>query len=182
MANLYDIDEKLYYLIEEGFDSETGEVLDQAELNKAINETTMELNKKIDNIAKFIKNLESETEAIKEEKKKLSARQKQKENKIESLKKYLDGYFRYSQADYFNDETGKVKFRKFESPTCLISYRKSDSINITDVNKVPKEYIRPRVLKEDDVNKTDIKNYLKKHENETIDGVELLHNKNISIK
>ena len=182
MGNLYDIDEKLYYLIEEGFDNETGEILDQKELNKAINNATMELDKKIDNIGAYIKNLESEVEAIKEEKKKLSSRQKTKENKINSLKRYLDGYFRYSQTNYFEDTTGKVKFHKFESPRCVISYRKSDSINVIDVSKVPEEYIKPRVLKEDDVRKSDIKDYLKKHENETIDGVELLHNKNISIK
>ena len=180
--NLYDISDKLYYLIEEGFDNESGEILNEDELFKAINETTMELDKKIDNIGAYIKNLESEVEAIKEEKKKLSSRQKTKENRINSLKRYLDGYFRYSQANYFNDETGKVKFHKFESPRCVISYRKSDSVNIIDVNKVPQEYIKPRVLKEDDVRKSDIKDYLKKHENETIDGVELLHNKNISIK
>lgn len=180
--NLYDINDKLYYLIEEGFDNESGEILNEDELFKAINETTMELDKKIDNIAIYIKNLESEVEAIKEEKKKLSARQKTKENRINSLKRYLDGYFRYSQSNYFEDETGKVKFNKFESPRVVISYRKSDSINVTDINKVPEEYIKPRVLKEDDVKKSDIKDYLKKHENETIDGVELLHNKNISIK
>lgn len=182
MGNLYEINEKLYYLIEEGFDNESGEILSEDELFKAINETTMELDKKIDNIAIYIKNLEADVEAIKEEKKKLDARRRTKENKIESLKKYLDGYFKYSQADYFNDETGKVKFHKFESPRCVISYRKSDSINVTDVNKIPKEYIKPRALKEDDVKKSDIKDYLKKHEGETIDGVELLHNKNISIK
>ena len=182
MGNLYSIDEKLYYLIEEGFDTETGEILEAFDLNKAINEATMELDKKIDNIGAYIKNLESEVEAIKEEKKKLSSRQKTKENKINSLKRYLDGYFRYSQSNYFEDETGKVKFNKFESPRVVISYRKSDSINVTNINKVPEEYIKPRVLKEDDVKKSDIKDYLKKHEDETIDGVELLHNKNISIK
>lgn len=180
--NLYEIDEKLYYLIEEGFDPESGELLEGFDLNKAINETTMELDKKIDNIGAYIKNLESDVDAIKEEKKKLSARQKTKENKIESLKRYLDGYFRYSQANYFDDETGKIKFHKFESPRVIISYRKSDSINVTDISKVPEVYIKPRVLKEDDVKKSDIKDYLKKHEDETIDGVELLHNKNISIK
>lgn len=182
MGNLYEIDEKLYYLIEEGFNPETGEVLNQKELNQAINKTTMELDKKIDNIGVYIKNLEAEVEAIKEEKKNLQARQKTKENKINSLKKYLDGYFRYSQSNYFEDKTGKVKFRKFESPRCVISYRKSDSVNITDINKIPKEYIKDRVITENDIDKTCIKDYLKKHENETIDGAELLHNRNISIK
>lgn len=180
--NLYDINDKLYYLIEEGFDNESGEILSEDELFKAINNATMELDKKIDNIGAYIKNLESEVEAIKEEKKKLSSRQKTKENRINSLKRYLDGYFRYSQSNYFEDTTGKVKFHKFESPRCVISYRKSDSINITDINKVPELYIKERVLTENDVRKSDIKDFLKKYKDETIDGVELLHNKNISIK
>ena len=180
--NLYDINDKLYYLIEEGFDNESGEILSEDDLFKAINETTIELDKKIDNIGVYIKNLESEIEAIKEEKKKLSARQKTKENKINSLKKYLDGYFRYSQANYFEDETGKIKFHKFESPRCVISYRKSDNVEIFDLNKIPKQYIKDRILKEDDVNKTEIKNYLRSHQNETIDGVNILQKKTINIK
>lgn len=180
--SLYSIDEKLYYLIEEGFDPDTGEILEDFDLNEAINKATMELDKKIDNIAVYIKNLEKDVEAIKEEKKKLEARRKTKENKINSLKKYLDIYFRHSQSNYFEDETGKVKFNKFESPRCVISYRKSDSINVTDIKKVPKEYIKDRVLTENDIDKTQIKNYLKNNKEKTIDGVELLHNKNISIK
>lgn len=180
--SLYSIDEKLYYLIEEGFDSDTGEILEGFDLNKAINEATMELDKKLENIAVYIKNLKVEIEALTEEKKKLEARRKTKENKLQSLERYLDGYFRNTQSKYFEDTTGKEKFHKFETSKCVISYRKSDSIKITDVNKVPQEYIKPRVLKDTDVKKSDIKDYLKKHEDETIDGIELLHNKNISVK
>lgn len=182
MSNLYEINDKLYYLIESGFDSETGEVLNQEDLNKAINETTMELDKKIDNIAKFIKNLDSDIEALKKEKQNLQQRIKVKENKLNSLKQYLDGYFKYSQPEYFDDVSGSVKFKKFETPSCVISYRKSDSVKIVDVNKIPKQYIKQRILSEDDVNKTEIKNYLKLHDNEEVEGAILLHNKTINIK
>lgn len=182
MANLYSINEKLYYLIEDGFDNESGEILEGFDLNKAINETSMELDKKIENICCYIKNLESDMEEIKNEQAQLMKRRKQKENKVNALKKYLDNYFKYSQPDYFQDETGEIKFHKFETPKCVVSYRKSDSVNITDVNKIPQEYIKDRVLTENDINKTEIKKYLTKHENETIEGAELLHNKNISIK
>lgn len=179
MANLYDINEKLYFIIENGLEPETGEILDETALYEAINETELELTSKLENIACYIKNLSADVEALKEEKKKIAQRQKTKENKIESLKRYLDNYFRYAQPDYFEKEG---KFHKFETPKCVIGYRKSDTVAITDVNKIPTEYIKPRVIKETDISKENIKKYLTENPDNEVSGARLLHNKNIQIK
>lgn len=182
MASIFKIDEKLRTIMEYAVDPETGEMLEGFDLEKALNECSMELDKKIENTSLFIKQLKAEEEAIKKEKLELQKRQNGKKNLADRLEKYLDNYFRYVQEDYFTDETDKVKFRKFETPRCVISYCKSDTVEIKDLNKVPTNYIKPRQLKDTDVMKTEIKKYLKAHENETIDGVELVKNKNINIK
>ena len=66
--NLYSIDEKLFNLIENAVDVETGELYEtQEELDKAIDECGIELEKKIENIGCFIKNLEADVKALKEE-------------------------------------------------------------------------------------------------------------------
>lgn len=180
--NLFDIEERLRAIIEYAVEPETGEMLEGYDLEKALSDCSMELDKKIENISLFIKQLKVEEEALKKEKTNLQKRQNSKHNLAERLEKYLDNYFRHVQSDYFEDETGKVKFHKFETPKCVVSYRKSDTVEIKDLNKVPENYIKPRQIKDTDVMKTEIKKYLKEHENETIDGVELVKNKNISIK
>ena len=54
--NLFQIDERLINLIENAVDVETGELLEGADLDKAIDECQMDLNTKISNIGCFIKN------------------------------------------------------------------------------------------------------------------------------
>lgn len=69
MANLYEIDSRLATLFNEGWDEETGEIYEnQEELDKAIDAVSLDLDTKIENIGCFIKNLESDVEALKKEK------------------------------------------------------------------------------------------------------------------
>lgn len=67
MANLYEVDYRLETLLEEGFDIETGEILEGVELDKAFDDIAIELDDKIANTIGFIKNLESDAKALKEE-------------------------------------------------------------------------------------------------------------------
>lgn len=174
MANLYEINSKLMTIFEDGFDIETGEILEGYDLEKALNDCELELIEKVDNIASFIKSLKAEAEAIKTEKQKLDQRMKIKNNKADRLMNYLDNYFKQT-----SDVT---KFKKIETPRNVISYRKSESIVIDDLNKIPTEFIRDRVIKENDVDKTKIKNFLKTDSENVIEGVHLQENRNLSIK
>ena len=74
MATLYEIDEKLanIFVTPEGtaVDGSTGEVLDA----KALDDLEMEKWSKVDNICRYIKNLQSDIEQYKEEVDKLTAR------------------------------------------------------------------------------------------------------------
>ena len=173
--NLYEIDERLVNLVTEGFDSETGEILEGTDLDKAIDECQMDLNTKISNIACFVKNLLSDAEQLKAEKQNLEKRQKQAERKAEYLKNYLDGYL-HSVIN----EKDLPKY-KFSDSRCQIGYRKSESVTIDDINSVPKDYIKPRVIKETDIDKTAIKKFLKDNKDNQVNGARLVTKENIQI-
>ena len=59
-----------------------------------------------------------------------------------------------------------------------LSYRKSESVNITDIDSVPKEYIK--IKTEVSADKTNIKKAIKT--GQYIDGAELVTNINMQIK
>ena len=78
----------------------------------------MERETKIENTALYVKNLEAEAKAIKEEEARLSERRKSMENKAKRLREYigfaLDG-------------------EKFETARCSISYRKATALEVDDI-------------------------------------------------
>ena len=82
MATLYEIAESLANTMEYEVDVETGECLSEEELKIKLDELNMTMSEKIENIGKFIKNLDSDVEAFKIEQKKLLARRKTAENKL----------------------------------------------------------------------------------------------------
>lgn len=158
---LYQLNDTIRKAIEQGFDEETGEILD----TNALEALEIQRDEKIETIALFIKNLKAEAEAIKAEKMNLARRQQTAENKAESLKRYL---------------TSCLDGEKFFSPKVAISYRKSQTVEFIDgfdVNQLPEQYQR-RVDPEAD--KTALKNALKA--GEEIYGVYLAEHNNTIIK
>ena len=115
--NLFQIDEEIMNCV----DMETGEIIDTAKLDKL----QMERDEKIENIGCWIKNLTADAEALKEQKLAFAERQKAAENKVESLKRYLTNY---------------LAGQKFSTPKVVISFRKTSSVNVTDITAIPKKY------------------------------------------
>lgn len=153
---IYDIEQEIMECI----DQETGEVIDLDRLNAL----EMERDRKISNVACWIKDLKAEAEAIKAEKQALDKRQKAAENKAESLKTWLQSI---------------LQGEKFKDSRCAISYRKSERVDFADnfnfdtlPDYMKKVTIEPR--------KTEIKDYLKT--GATIEGVELVESSNIQIR
>lgn len=180
MANLYEIDERLKVLEELNVDSFTGEVIeDDNEIKRLYNEIQMDLNTKLENTACYIKSLIADVEAIKNEENKLKTRRKAKENLAERLQNYLNNYIENS----YRDEEGNVNLTKlnkfrFETPKALISYRKSESVNVTDLESLPNEYIKTETITKAD--KAEIKKAIKN--GLEINGAELVTNYNMQIK
>lgn len=112
MATLYEINAAIQNF-EFEFDEETGEVLNSDYLDQL----EMDRSEKIENIALYIKELDAEEQAIKDEIKRLQDRAKQKANKREYLKEYL----KYN-----------LDGQKFETARCNISFRKTQTVEISD--------------------------------------------------
>ena len=153
---IYEIEQAIL----ETVDQETGEVIDIDRLNAL----EMERDKKISNVACWIKDLRAEAEAIKAEKQALDKRQKAAENKAESLKGWLQNI---------------LQGEKFKDSRCAISYRRSERVDFSDsfdLNTLPdcmkKVTIEPK--------KTEIKEFLKA--GGEIEGVRIEENTSMTIK
>lgn len=152
--NLYEIDNEILGCV----DIDTGEIFDVDKFEAL----GLERDAKIENICLWIKNLKAEVEALKVEKDAFDKRKKAAENKMESLKKYIAGY---------------LEGTAFESTKVKVSFRKSESLEVTDISKIPEEYLK---YKEPDVDKTAIKAAIK--QGKSFDGVFIVENQNIQIK
>ena len=154
MATLYDINQGIMDCI----DMETGEIVDLDRLH----DLQMERGDKIRNIACYIKNLRSDAAQYDEEAKTFAARKKAAQTKAESLTAYL--------SSMLNGE--KVKDKEYST-----SWRKSESVNITDDSLLPDTYLVPQPPK---VDKAGIKAALKA--GTAVTGAELTEKNNIQIK
>ena len=154
MASLYEINQSIMDCI----DMETGEIIDIDQLH----ELQMDRTDKIRNIACYIKNLRSDAAQYDEEAKTFAARKKAAQTKAESLTAYL--------SSMLNGE--KVKDKEYS-----ISWRKSESVNITDDSLLPDTYLVPQPPK---VDKAGIKAALKA--GTAVTGAELTEKNNIQIK
>lgn len=170
MATLYEIDQQIAQCVrmvtEEVFDKDTGEIVEM-EVEEAIDPDALdalliERDKKIENVALWMKNLRAEAEAIKAEKLKLGNRQKNAEKNAEDLKRYLDR---------------ALCGEKFRTPRVQISYRKSSNVQIDDGAVLPDEYLR---YKEPEPDKNALKKALK--DGAEIDGVRLEERLNMQVK
>ena len=94
-------------------DMETGEVIDIERLDAL----QMARDEKLENIGLYIKNLDAEAKAIREEEKNLAARRKANENKAKSLREYLS-YALAGQA--------------FKTPRVSVSFRSSTFCEVAD--------------------------------------------------
>lgn len=155
---LYEIDKAIEEAILEAIDTETGEIIGDLSILDGL-EIARE--KKIENIGLYIKNLNCEAESIEEEERALYDRRKTKKNKAERLKRYL---------------SDALKGSKFETPRLVVSFRKSTSVQVEDVDKLPEEYRTVTIAPD----KTAIKTALRA--GVEIAGAQLIENQNLQIK
>lgn len=180
MSSLYEIDERLKMLEEYMVDIDTGEMIEsEDEFNKLFDEIQMDLNTKIEQTLCFHKNLLADVEAFKAEEKNIAKRRKVKENLAERLKARIDKYItqQYTNEDGVVDMKGLNKY-KFETPKVKVSYRKSDKVEITNQDEIPKEFIK--VVTEEKPMLNEIKKSIK--DGNVINGAILVEGLNMQIK
>lgn len=178
--NLFEIEQSMMNLLEYGVDDETGEMIEtEDEFNALYESIQLDLHTKLDNTNCLGKLIDGEIDVIDKEIKRLQAEKKARQNKKEWLSKRVDDFIRRQ----FTDENGVLDVEglnkyKLELPHSKISYRKSESINVLDLNSLPKEYVKEKI--EYSADKTNIKKAIKS--GQEIKGAELVTNYNMQVK
>ena len=152
--SLYEIENAILDCV----DLESGEIIDCERLS----ELQMERDAKIQNIALWIKNLDAEAEAYKKEKESFDKKKSVAENKAKRLKEYLSNY---------------LDGQAFKSTKVNVSFRASESVNITDISKIPAQFLK---VTEPTADKAEIKKLLKA--GTAVEGAVLETKQNIQIK
>jgi len=180
MADIYEIDNRLQTLCNEMFDTETGEIVqDEETFNKLFDEIQLDLNAKIENTMCFVKNLNADAKAIKDEKAQLDKREKQKEALANRLQNRIDYYIKHQYMDKNgNVDNQALNKYKFETPKVRISYAKSSSVNITDMTQLDKKFIKTETT--ETPIKSDIKDAIKN--GEAVNGAEIVTKVTMRVK
>lgn len=131
MRSLYEIEDDILACV----DQETGEIVDVDKLNAL----EMERNAKIEGVILWRKDLLAEADAVEAEYKSLYDRVSKLRKKAEQLKAWTN----YA-----------LQGEKFKTARCSVSYRKSTSIVIDDITKIPKSYLKD--IREDWISKSTI--------------------------
>lgn len=151
--NLYQIDQQILECV----DTETGEIIDYEKLEAL----SIEKDEKIENCLLWLKNLKAQAAALQAEKLNFAQRQKVCENQIERLETYM---------------TEVLGGNKWESAKVKASFRKSESLEISEGAKIPEGYKKYKY----DVDKTGLKAAIK--EGQVFDGIALTIKQNLQIK
>lgn len=138
--NLYEINRAIADCLDL-VNPETGEISEDAFSNLECLE--MEQAEKVLSIAKWIKNMSAEFDALDNEIKTMQARKKLVDNKIERVKSYL---------------VSAVPGKQFRDAQAVISWRSSKSVEVINPDELPEELVRVKIEKAPD--KTLIKKYL----------------------
>ena len=158
MRKLYEINADIDSF-EFDIDLETGEIMNFDELDAL--ET--ERKQKLEGVGLKIKNLEAEKDAVKKEKDNFAAREKR-------LSKEIDGYKEWLKY--------ALDGQPFKTERLVVSYRRSESVNIVDEFLIPDEYCNFSVERKPD--KKMLKDALK-HGKE-IEGVSIVEKQSVQIK
>lgn len=121
----------------------------------------MAFEEKVGNVALVYKNYRSEAEMVKQEAQKLATRAKTLQNRSDWLKRYLD-------------ET--LDYRPYKDAKTVIGWRRSEYVEIEDIERLPQAYIKTEVRPD----KENIKRVLKR--GDYIGGAVLKERMNITIK
>lgn len=108
---LYEIRHEITELLERGFDIDldTGEVLD---IGPKLDALQMDEREKLENIALYIKGLNAEAAAIREEEKTLAERRRTKESRAERLHDYISAHMIVADIDALETARVRLSFRK----------------------------------------------------------------------
>ena len=163
--NLYELNQNFNNLIEVLENTEDENIKEL--IKKSMDQLTLETNEKIENIIKYIKNLEATATALETEVKRLNDRKVKTLKKVDNLKNYL------------KDFTNTLDSKKYHTGIFNISIRKNAAAIIIENDfLVPDEFCKTEIIRK--VDKIALKEKLKA--GEVIEGVKLQQSESIIIK
>ena len=163
--NLYELNQNFNNLVSVLENTEDENIKEL--IKKSMDQLTLETNEKIENIIKYIKNLEATATALETEVKRLNDRKVKTLKKVDHLKNYL------------KDFTNTLDSKKYHTGIFNISIRKNAASVIVDNEfLVPDEFCKTEVIRK--VDKAALKEKLKA--GEVIEGVKLQQTESIIIK
>lgn len=162
MATLYDLRADLAHVIDGGFilDEETGEILFDAD---NLDELEAVFADKLEACGLFVKNLESDAKAIREEEKALAARRQALERKADRMKDYILRNM---------DAAGG----KLSTPRIALSTRRSETVDVFDIEALPREFVKVTTA----ADKTAIKKAIKS--GAEVQGADIVEKMNLQVK
>jgi hypothetical protein len=143
---------------------ETEELTPELEQMLVINQEKMEV--KVNNYAKVIANIQSDSDSIDQEIKRLKAMKESKDRAITRLKNAVREAMLVSAID------------KIESPLFKLSLRRSEAVEVDIVEALPSQFVNIKNVVTAD--KVAIKEAIKRGEN--ITGARIIENFNLQIK
>ena len=146
---------------------EAMEIEDETKRIKRMDELQLQANTKIDNITKFIRNLEGNVEIVNNEILRLENLKSQLENKKEWLKKYVLFFMEMNSITKIKTDLFSISIAK--NPPAII---------ITDEEKIPAEFKRTKTITE--VDKVLIKSVIQ--DGMSVAGAELKQGTHLVIK
>ena len=152
---------------------ENGEIEDEQAIADTLEAIEGSFSEKVDNVANMIQQYEAAAKALKEKADSITERAKQKQNRADSLKRYLSAH---------KIRTGHMKF---ESDQNKITFRRSEAVEIADETAFI-DYLQKCGLDElltykaPTPNKTAIKAAIKN--GAVLDGVVIVEKQNMQIK
>lgn len=162
MASLYEIDGRVWDVIQHGMAlcDETGEVWD----DEAFEALEMERKDKLEAVALYVKNCESDAQAIKEEERSLAERRKVLENRAQRMRDYVQ-----RSMETFGDD-------RLETPRVALSFRRSSVVELDEGVELPERFLRVKV----EADKTAIKAAIKSGEH--VDGARIVERRTLQVK
>ncbi len=103
------------------------------DITEYLDAVEMQLNNKVENIVKYSRNLELTAEAVDLEIERLTALKESYRKKSQTLKDYI----KYSML--------KHGIEKVDTGVCRLSFRKSESVEVDDLDKIPEHLVVQKI-------------------------------------
>jgi|EP01046_Picozoa_sp_COSAG06_P056992 hypothetical protein len=163
MSSLFKISNDMQLIVNELI-ANGGELTD--ELQDQLQITESQMKQKASGYAQVIRAMKYDNDVVDAEIKRLQAIKKVRKNTTERLENALSDAMQQFEMDVI------------ETPTTKISFRSSQSVEITDENAIDKQFKTQIITTK--IDKMEIKRAIKG--GATVDGAELITNKNLQIK